>query len=58
MRYALRRTGQAALVVVATFVLAFLLLQALPGDAIVARYASPELGLTAAQLQELCSQSR
>lgn len=53
MRYALRRTGQAALVVVATFVLAFLLLQALPGDAIVARYASPELGLTAAQLQEL-----
>lgn len=53
MRYALRRTGQAALVVVATFVLAFLLLQALPGDAIVARYASPELGLSAAQLQEL-----
>ncbi|MET4100293.1 peptide/nickel transport system permease protein [Agrococcus sp. UYP10] len=53
MRFALRRTGQAALVVVATFVLAFLLLQALPGDAIVARYASPELGLTAAQLDEL-----
>ncbi len=52
-RFALRRTGQAALVVIATFVLAFLLLQALPGDAIVARYASPELGLTAAQLQEL-----
>lgn len=53
MPYALRRTGQAALVVVATFVLAFLLLQALPGDAIVARYASPELGLSAAQLEEL-----
>ncbi|WP_072313422.1 ABC transporter permease [Agrococcus sp. Marseille-P2731] len=51
--YPLRRTGQAALVVVATFVLAFLLLQALPGDAIVARYASPELGLSAAQLEEL-----
>ena len=53
MPYALRRTGQAALVVVATFVLAFLLLHALPGDAIVARYASPELGLTAAQLDQL-----
>lgn len=53
MPYALRRTGQAALVVVATFVLAFLLLHALPGDAIVARYASPELGLTEAQLDEL-----
>nr|WP_092667431.1 ABC transporter permease [Agrococcus carbonis] len=53
MPYPLRRTGQAALVVLATFVLAFLLLQALPGDAIVARYASPELGLSAAQLEEL-----
>lgn len=53
MPYAVRRTGQALLVVVATFVLAFLLLQALPGDAIVARYASPELGLTADQLAEL-----
>jgi peptide/nickel transport system permease protein len=53
MPYALRRTAQAALVVVATFVLAFLLLHALPGDAIVARYASPELGLTEAQLDEL-----
>ncbi|MCH1883337.1 ABC transporter permease [Agrococcus sp. ARC_14] len=53
MPYALRRTGQAVLVVVATFVLAFLLLHALPGDAIVARYASPELGLSTAQLQEL-----
>ena len=53
MPYALRRTGQAALVLVATFVLAFLLLHALPGDAIVARYASPELGLTEAQLDEL-----
>ncbi|MBO1768626.1 ABC transporter permease [Agrococcus sp. TF02-05] len=53
MPYALRRTAQAGLVVVATFVVAFLLLQALPGDAIVARYASPELGLTDAQLDEL-----
>ncbi|SFS18025.1 peptide/nickel transport system permease protein [Agrococcus baldri] len=53
MPYALRRTGQAALVVAATFVLAFLLLHALPGDAIVARYASPELGLTEAQLDQL-----
>ncbi|QUW19338.1 ABC transporter permease [Agrococcus sp. Marseille-Q4369] len=53
MPYALRRTAQAGLVVIATFVVAFLLLQALPGDAIVARYASPELGLTDAQLDEL-----
>lgn len=52
-RYALRRVGQALLVVAATFVLAFLLLHALPGDAIVARYASPELGLTPEQLDAL-----
>ncbi|KAA6437932.1 ABC transporter permease [Agrococcus sediminis] len=52
-RFALRRVGQALLVVVATFVLAFLLLHALPGDAIVARYASPELGLTPEQLEAL-----
>ena len=50
---ALRRIGQAALVVAATFVLAFLLLHALPGDAIVARYASPELGLSPEQLADL-----
>lgn len=36
----LRRIGQAVVVLLVTFVLAFILLSALPGDAITARYAS------------------
>lgn len=51
--YVLKRIGQAVLVVFIAFTATFLLMQALPGDGILARYESPELGLTAAQIQEL-----
>ncbi len=40
------RIGQALLVLLATYTLAFVLLAALPSDAIMARYASPDLGLS------------
>lgn len=49
----LRRIGQAVLVLLITFTLAFILLSALPGDAVAARYSNPELGLSAAQIQEI-----
>jgi len=49
----LRRAGQAVLVLWASFTLAFLLLTALPGDAVSTRYADPELGLSAAQIAEM-----
>ena len=53
MAYVLRRVGQAILVLVLAYTAAYLLLAALPGDAIIARYASPELGLTPEQIQAI-----
>lgn len=47
------RLGQAAIVLVATFTVAFLLLQALPSDAVMARYASPDLGLSPEEIEEI-----
>lgn len=47
------RLGQAAIVLVATFTVAFLLLQALPSDAVMARYASPDLGLSPEEIKEI-----
>ncbi|MDY6052192.1 MAG: ABC transporter permease [Rothia sp. (in: high G+C Gram-positive bacteria)] len=52
-RYLIQRTGQAALVLLAAFTLAFVLLTALPGDAITTRYANPELGLSEAEISEI-----
>ncbi|MFA5606692.1 MAG: ABC transporter permease [Leucobacter sp.] len=49
----LRRVGQALLVLVLAYTGAYILLSALPGDAVLARYGSPELGLTDAQLDEI-----
>lgn len=49
----LRRIGQALIVLWATFTLAYVLLAALPGDAIVARYDDPSLGLNAEQLEAI-----
>lgn len=49
----LRRIGQAVLVLLLAYTGAYLLLAALPGDAVMARYGSPELGLTAEQLAEI-----
>lgn len=53
IRYLAGRVGQAALVLLATFTAAFMLLQALPGDAILIKFMSPEMGLTAEQFAEI-----
>ena len=47
------RIGQSVLVIWATFTLAFILLSALPSDAVAARYDNPNLGLTPEQLAEI-----
>ncbi|WPF68131.1 ABC transporter permease [Corynebacterium sp. 21KM1197] len=48
-----RRIGQAVIVLWAAFSLAFLLLSALPGDAVQARYEDPALGLTPEQIAQM-----
>ena len=53
MRYALSRVASAAGVLLAAFTVAFLLLQALPGDAVMIRFENPELGLSPAQIAAL-----
>lgn len=50
MSYVLGRIASAIGVLLAAFTVAFLLLQALPGDAVMIRFESPELGLTADQI--------
>lgn len=49
-RLVLRRVGQAVIVVLLAFTAAFLLLQALPGDAVLIKFENPELGLTPDQI--------
>lgn len=49
----LRRVGQALLVLVLAYTVAYVLLAALPGDAIMARYGNPDLGLSPEQLDEI-----
>ncbi|WP_105565609.1 ABC transporter permease [Microbacterium halophytorum] len=51
--YVLRRVGQALLVLLLAYTAAYLLLAALPGDAVMARYGNPDLGLTPAQIDEI-----
>lgn len=51
--YILRRLGQAVLVLFAAFTASFFLLQFLPGDAVSARYGSPELGLSQAEIEQI-----
>lgn len=53
----LSRIGQAVLVLLVTYTVAFLLLHALPSDAVAARYASPELGLSPEQVEEIRQQT-
>lgn len=53
MRYVLGRIGQAVLVLFAAFTAAFLLLQAMPGDAIMIKFENPELGLSREQIDAL-----
>lgn len=50
MSYVAGRAASALGVLLAAFTLAFLLLQALPGDAVMIRFESPELGLTPDQI--------
>jgi len=52
-RYLLGRVGQAVLVLWAAFTAAFILLQALPGDAILIKFQNPELGLSPDQIAEI-----
>jgi peptide/nickel transport system permease protein len=52
-RYLLGRVGQALVVLAVTFTAAFLLLQVLPGDAIMIKFMSPEMGLTPAQIADI-----
>lgn len=49
----LRRVGQAVLVLVLAYTAAYVLLAALPGDAVLARYGNPDLGLTPEQLADI-----
>jgi len=53
IKYLAGRIGQAALVLLVTFTAAFLLLQALPGDAIMIRFMSPEMGLSPQQIADI-----
>ena len=52
-RYLIGRIGQAVLVLWAAFTVAFVLLQALPGDAILIKFQSPDLGLSAEQIADI-----
>lgn len=48
-----RRVGQAFLVLALAYTGAYILLSALPGDAVMARYGSPDLGLSPQQIEEI-----
>lgn len=52
-RYIASRIGQAVFVLWVAFTAAFLLLQALPGDAILIKFQSPDLGLSPEQIATL-----
>lgn len=51
--YAVNRIGQAALVLWAAFTVAFVLLQALPGDAILIKFLSNDAAFTPEQLEDI-----
>ncbi|MDR6289001.1 peptide/nickel transport system permease protein [Inquilinus ginsengisoli] len=52
-RYLLGRIGQAVVVLWAAFTASFILLQALPGDAILIKFQNPDLGLSPVQIAEI-----
>lgn len=52
-RYVLSRIGQALLVLWAAFTLSFILLQAMPGDAVLIKFLNPEYGLSPEQIAEI-----
>lgn len=51
--YLTRRLGQSLLVLWAAFTVSFILLQVLPGDAILIKFQNPDLGLSPAQIEEM-----
>ena len=53
MAYLARRTAQALIVLAIAFTATFVLLQALPGDAILIKFESPELGLSPEQIADI-----
>ena len=54
MRHALlQRFGHGLLVLWAAFTLSFVLLQVLPGDAVLIKFQNPDLGLSPAQIKEM-----
>ena len=52
-RYLAGRIGQAALVLWAAFTLSFILLQVLPGDAILIKFQNSDMGLSPAQIADM-----
>ncbi len=52
-RYLIGRIGHAALVLWAAFTIAFILLQVLPGDAILVKFQGSDLGLSPAQIADI-----
>ena len=51
--YLLRRLGSGLLVLWAAFTLSFVLLQVLPGDAVLIKFQNPDLGLSPQQIAEM-----
>lgn len=52
-KFILYRIGQAVLVLWAAFTLSFILLQAMPGDAVLIKFLNPEYGLSPEQVAEI-----
>ena len=52
-KYLIGRFAQAALVLWAAFTVAFILLQVLPGDAIMIKFQSPDLGLSPTEIAQI-----
>jgi peptide/nickel transport system permease protein len=52
-KYVFYRIGQALLVLWAAFTLSFILLQAMPGDAVLIKFLNPEYGLSPEQITEI-----
>ncbi len=53
IRYITSRLGQALLVLWAAFTISFVLLQAMPGDAVLIKFQNPEYGLSPEQLADI-----
>lgn len=52
-KYVVLRIGQALIVLLAAFTLSFILLQAMPGDAVLIKFLNPEYGLSPEQIAEI-----